>query len=257
MHRDIKPENILLKSRSPDLNTRLTDFGLSSDRQDLKTFCGTQIYLAPEVRGTAHYTNKVDIWSLGVVALELVYNLSTKPSARDTISALNNWPKTVSKYARKQDGMLTTLLQRMLDHQPNFRPSADECLQEMENEHASTLMPNQEHLGLFGTVDTESRAPNASQSLTEDAETITLESQSNTSSRRKGKFVALSKDVDEENAETIRRSKRKGKNYQRSLIASHRRNMYRFSVIPTLTPYGQSKRRPNPKKILGCRHSLV
>ena len=75
-HRDIKPENILLVSRSPDLITKLSDFGLSSDRDQLKTFCGTKHYLAPEVdRKGSQYTNTVDIWSLGTVGLEFSYGL--------------------------------------------------------------------------------------------------------------------------------------------------------------------------------------
>ncbi|CAF3801968.1 unnamed protein product [Rotaria sordida] len=73
-HRDLKPENVLLTS--PDTNEtliKITDFGLSrfiNETTLMKTFCGTPNYLAPEVlstRGEASYTNKVDIWSLGVI----------------------------------------------------------------------------------------------------------------------------------------------------------------------------------------------
>jgi len=51
-HRDIKPENILIKRLSP-MVVKLSDFGLAkmitSDESFLKTFCGTMLYLAPEV----------------------------------------------------------------------------------------------------------------------------------------------------------------------------------------------------------------
>lgn len=69
-HRDLKPDNILLASDDAETLVRISDFGLSrrQARSDslMATCCGTEIYLAPEVR-TANYTNKVDIWSLGVV----------------------------------------------------------------------------------------------------------------------------------------------------------------------------------------------
>ncbi|CAF3796861.1 unnamed protein product [Adineta steineri] len=73
-HRDLKPENVLLTL--PDTNetlVKITDFGLSrfiNETTLMKTFCGTPNYLAPEVlstRGESSYTNKVDVWSLGVI----------------------------------------------------------------------------------------------------------------------------------------------------------------------------------------------
>lgn len=48
-HRDIKPENILVQQRRPNLITKLSDFGLSSETAQLVTFCGTDLYCAPEI----------------------------------------------------------------------------------------------------------------------------------------------------------------------------------------------------------------
>ncbi|KAG0717382.1 Serine/threonine-protein kinase Chk2 [Chionoecetes opilio] len=71
-HRDIKPENILLATTEEFTAVKLTDFGLSklaADASQMTTFCGTFIYIAPELLDTATtaYTSQVDLWSLGVV----------------------------------------------------------------------------------------------------------------------------------------------------------------------------------------------
>jgi len=61
VHRDIKPENILLYSAEL-LHIKLTDFGLSGARKDLKTFYRTRLYLTPEVyKKKKAYTPVVDI----------------------------------------------------------------------------------------------------------------------------------------------------------------------------------------------------
>ncbi len=76
IHRDLKPENILLVSDSSDIDIKITDFGLAkrTNRDGLKTFCGTPQYFAPEVlqrkdsvTGQGRYGVEADMWSLGVI----------------------------------------------------------------------------------------------------------------------------------------------------------------------------------------------
>lgn len=97
-HRDIKPANILVKHRTETLiYVRLGDFGVSGDSSELMTMCGTERYMAPEMyqetqqraggKRKRGYNETVDIWSLGVVAYEL----------------LNGLPRYAGEY--KEDGM--------------------------------------------------------------------------------------------------------------------------------------------------------
>ncbi|KMQ97735.1 serine threonine-protein kinase chk2 [Lasius niger] len=72
-HRDLKPENILLKDDSDSPLVKVSDFGLSKlvdAKTMMKTFCGTPMYVAPEILanlGRGSYTKQVDVWSLGVI----------------------------------------------------------------------------------------------------------------------------------------------------------------------------------------------
>eukprot|EP00457_Paulinella_chromatophora_P000915 gb/GEZN01000917.1/.p1 GENE.gb/GEZN01000917.1/~~gb/GEZN01000917.1/.p1 ORF type:complete len:1113 (-),score=172.32 gb/GEZN01000917.1/:168-3224(-) len=73
IHRDIKAANILLTLEG---ETKLADFGVSCMLKDASerrnTMIGTPYWMAPEVlRSNQTYDHKVDVWSLGITALEL------------------------------------------------------------------------------------------------------------------------------------------------------------------------------------------
>ncbi|GMM36804.1 mitogen-activated protein kinase kinase [Saccharomycopsis crataegensis] len=70
IHRDIKPSNVLLNSKG---TLKLCDFGVSRELigSVADTFVGTSTYMSPERILGAKYTIKGDIWSLGLMLVEL------------------------------------------------------------------------------------------------------------------------------------------------------------------------------------------
>ena len=75
LHRDIKPSNVLLSlEESGELRAILSDFGESKDDVCLSTGAtGTLEYVAPEVLKGLPFTEKSDIWSLGMLLYYLVH----------------------------------------------------------------------------------------------------------------------------------------------------------------------------------------
>lgn len=75
IHRDIKPGNLLVNSNCV---LKICDFGLArveekDDTRHMTQEVVTQYYRAPELlMGARHYTNAIDIWSVGCIFAELL-----------------------------------------------------------------------------------------------------------------------------------------------------------------------------------------
>ncbi|CCE63768.1 hypothetical protein TPHA_0F02870 [Tetrapisispora phaffii CBS 4417] len=71
IHRDIKPSNVLINSQG---QVKICDFGVSRKMVNsiVDTFVGTSTYMSPErIQGNV-YSTKGDVWSLGLMIIELI-----------------------------------------------------------------------------------------------------------------------------------------------------------------------------------------
>ena len=76
IHRDLKPDNIFIQEDT----IKIADFGLVTNKGKHSTNrVGTELYMAPEVTAEkGDYDNKVDIYSLGLIFLELLVPFGNK-----------------------------------------------------------------------------------------------------------------------------------------------------------------------------------
>ncbi|XP_023667981.1 serine/threonine-protein kinase PAK 4 isoform X2 [Paramormyrops kingsleyae] len=131
IHRDIKSDSILL---THDGRVKLSDFGfcaqVNKEVQRRKSLVGTPYWMAPELISRLPYGPEVDIWSLGVMVIEMVDGeppYFNEPPLKAMKMIRDNLPPKL-KNLHKVSPLLKGFLDRMLVRDPDQRAPANELL---------------------------------------------------------------------------------------------------------------------------------
>ncbi|XP_073690903.1 interferon-induced, double-stranded RNA-activated protein kinase [Garra rufa] len=135
IHRDLKPLNIMFSSEG---TVKVGDFGLvtaaenDNDEQLLERTkrTGTRIYMSPEQANQTSYDKKVDIYALGLIYFELLWNLFTAHERKkiwDDIRMRDFPPQFSKKFSFEHK-----LIDQMLSPSPEQRPDASELIKELD-----------------------------------------------------------------------------------------------------------------------------
>ena len=145
LHRDIKPHNIMINK---SFNVTIIDYDLSKLCKPCErntgiisdNICGTIAYIAPESYALQLYSEKTDIWSIGIV----LYNLLTKTNPFNTSSFTTNhnmikrrnrfkYPNIDNLISLGINKQVIQLVLKMLNYNDSERPNITECIEEIES----------------------------------------------------------------------------------------------------------------------------
>lgn len=133
MHRNISEQNLLVVSENPPVAI-ISNFEQSIEaKTSIEERIGPAHIKAPEVGVTA-YSNRIDIWNLGVVALSMFF-----PMAYDLVNNFGGaqeevWYSQMEKELDEfriqgdREALIARVIRSMLDDDPHKRPSAAQAL---------------------------------------------------------------------------------------------------------------------------------
>ena len=127
-HRDVKARNVFVTGSIEDPTFKLGDFGLVAKLGERnRDVCGTPTAMAPEMDGKQVYSEKVDIWSLGILMYSKL--IGRNPFAFDAKADTQTRIKAITQPLSLNDApisdnakdLLSLMLQKNPDHRIDLR----------------------------------------------------------------------------------------------------------------------------------------
>ena len=126
IHRDLKPGNIFIID---DYLIKIGDFGLALNSEKIQEKQGgTYLYQSPEQINNQPYDEKIDIFALGVILVELVSKFNTEFERREILYGLKK--SCYPEYLKKDHLKEYNLVVKMTRLNPKERPNIREILKD-------------------------------------------------------------------------------------------------------------------------------
>ncbi|KAL3511032.1 hypothetical protein ACH5RR_030433 [Cinchona calisaya] len=148
VHRDIKGGNILLTEQG---EVKLGDFGVAAQltrtMSKRNTFIGTPHWMAPEVIQENRYDGKVDVWALGVSAIEMAEGYPPRATVHPmrVLFMISIEPAPMLEDKEKWSLVFHDFIAKCLTKDPRLRPTTAEMLKHKFIERcksgASAMLP--------------------------------------------------------------------------------------------------------------------
>ncbi|KAL5518348.1 CMK2_1 [Sanghuangporus vaninii] len=136
VHRDLKPENILYRTKAPDSDIVIADFGIAKHLHEpdeqIFQITGSIRYMAPEVFARKGYSKKIDTWSIGIITYIMLCGVSPFRSEdpRELIREISEFDLTFDdRHWKNVSPLAKDFIKSLMNPNPVMRLSAADALQ--------------------------------------------------------------------------------------------------------------------------------
>ncbi len=152
-HRDLKPDNVFITDSHGRRDVKLLDFGIAKligkraggqAHTQAGLMVGTPGYMSPEQARGLEVDHRTDIYSLGMVAFEMVCGRAPFQAETDMdliLCQLREEPPAPSTLRPDLPTSLDSLIRRMIEKNPDYRPTLTEVRATLARLRAARFSP--------------------------------------------------------------------------------------------------------------------